>query len=197
MIGPLRTLIASRPRRPFRSPVWRPRTFRDPEGHGGLPSRSACPPIPRSHAACWTMTSPTAYAVGIPRSVITTGNGLPVLLPQGKHRCRLDRHPPSSRRDHSPYDYCVRTMCSWPPMKREDDTEHGKRFVATMLARQGASQQELWEGYRCNLTHSLGINAPEPERGVARSTQPRLRPTKIVRADAGGLRPGNRRTGLF
>jgi|ERR1700730_7653009 len=73
-------------------------------------------------------------------------------------------------------------------MKREDDTEHGKRFVATMLARQGASQQELWEGYRCNLTHSLGINAPEPERGVARSTQPRLRPTKIVRADAGGLR---------
>lgn len=50
-----------------------------------------------------------------------------------------------------------------------------------------AFQEELWEGYRCNLTHSLGINAPDPERGTQRTIQARARPTKIVRAKAGGL----------
>lgn len=44
---------------------------------------------------------------------------------------------------------------------------------------------ELYETYRCNFTHSLGINVPDPSRGQPRTVVPLSRQTKVLRVARG------------
>ena len=39
----------------------------------------------------------------------------------------------------------------------------------------------LYETFRCNFSHSLGINVPNPQRGAPRSIVPLAQPTKVLR----------------
>jgi hypothetical protein len=83
---------------------------------------------------------------------------------------------------------------------RSDISEAGKAFKATLELyphhlepMSGIAGEpfaaELWDGYRCNLTHSLGINV-RAAKGAPRAIEALPQPAKILRVRGGSLSIG-------